>query len=94
MCSKYAKHNSAESCNAPLLSGGEEHGSSILLCFPFSLYFSFITMHVSSHVSLGSLCTFFLCFLLSPLSTFLLFPFLSLSSTLCSFHSLYYISLF
>lgn len=37
---------------------GKEQCSSFLLCFPFSLYFSFITMHVSSHVSLSSLCTF------------------------------------
>lgn len=68
---------------------GKEHCSSFLLCFPFSFYSSFITMHVSSHVSLSSLCTFLSAFLLSPRSTFLPFPSLSLSSTLCSFHSLY-----
>lgn len=69
-----SKLSKADSCNVPLL-------SSLLPFFPLFLIYYHACIIISVHLSLF--------FLLSPLGTFLLSPFLSLSSTLCSFHRLY-----
>lgn len=66
----------------------EKGYSSSLPFAPLSLYFSFITEHVSSPVSLGVPCTSRFYFSALSLSAFPLFS-LSASSTLCCFHCLY-----
>lgn len=67
----------------------EKEYSSSLPRAPLSLYFSFITKHVSSLVSLGVPCTSRFYFSALSLSAFPLFSSLSASSTLCCFHCLY-----
>lgn len=67
----------------------EKEYSSSLPFASLSLYFSFITGHVSSPVSLDILHTSRFYFSALSLSAFPLFSSLSASSTLCCFHCLY-----
>lgn len=78
----------ADSCNAPLFYLGKRLGPSFPFA-PISLYFSFITKHVSSPVSLGVLRSPCFYFSALSLSAFPLFCSLSVSSTLCCFRCLY-----
>lgn len=66
----------------------KEYSSSIPFA-PLSLYFSFITEHVSSPVSRGAPCTSRFYFPALSLSAFPLFCSLSARSTLRCFHCLY-----
>lgn len=67
----------------------EKEYSSSLPFAPLSLYFSFITEHVSSPVSPGVPCTSRFYFSALSLSAFPLFSSLSASSALFCFHCLY-----
>lgn len=67
----------------------EKEYSSSFAFAPLSLYFSFITEHVSSPVSLGVPCTSPFYFAALSLSASPLFSSLTASSTLCCFHCLY-----